>query len=362
MPILGSSSGGGKPDTPTITGVTAGNASVSVAFTEPTYKGKSGSVTYTVTSSPGNITATGSSSPISVTGLTNGTAYTFTINASTPYGSSSSLSAASGSATPVAAYSLIQTFNSSGNFTVPSGITKIAVVLTGGGGSGGYGSTGSRNSTRGGGFYHLGGQGGGGGKSSYFGGFSEYATNAGTVLPVVIGARGNAASTPTPTEGGTTNFGSGLGFATANSGGGNAANNSYATSSAVANGGLGADDVFNSFAENGQSAPTPTNFSINLTGLGNVVYSVSQGGGGGGGGGIIGAVTRPAGTAGAGSGNVSGNGGAGGYQAVAPAGNNANAPGAGGGGGGGGFTSTSGPLAGGAGGLGANGVVYVYGI
>jgi len=366
MLIIGSAaSGGKKPGTPTIgTATSTASGSATVPFTAPSYLGKGGTVTYTATSSPGSITGTSTASPITVSGLTNGTAYTFTVKATTSYGVSSDNSAASNSVTPAAAYALLQTFTSSGNFTVPSGITKIAVVLTGGGGSGGLASAGVRNTQRGGNYYVFGGQGGGGAKSSYFGGFHNYSTNAGTVFPVVIGAAGSVASSPTSTEGGTTDFGSGLGFATANSGGGNAANNSYATSSPVANGGLGANDVFNEYAQNGASAPSPNNFSINLTGLGNIVYSVTQGGGGGGGGGVSGNVNRPGGTGGTGSGNGSGNGGDGGYTTAGVAGNSSSGStyGAGGGGGGGGFGGRNLQTNGGAGGLGTSGVVYIYGL
>jgi hypothetical protein len=72
---------------PTIGTATGGSQSAVVTFTGPSDVGV-GSLTYTVTSSPGNITATGSTSPITVSGLTNGTSYTFTVIASTPGGSS----------------------------------------------------------------------------------------------------------------------------------------------------------------------------------------------------------------------------------------------------------------------------------
>jgi hypothetical protein len=100
MPILGSSaSQSGKiPGSATIDSVTAGDGSVSIAFTEPAYKGK-GSITYTATSSPGGFNATSASSPITVTGLTNGTSYTFTVTALTASGVSTS-SSASSSVTP----------------------------------------------------------------------------------------------------------------------------------------------------------------------------------------------------------------------------------------------------------------------
>ena len=96
-------SGDGRlPDTPTIGTATAGNASASVTFSAPASLGKgTGTNTYTVTSSPGNLTGTGATSPISVTGLTNGTAYTFTVRVSNGVLTSGN-SAASNSVTPVA--------------------------------------------------------------------------------------------------------------------------------------------------------------------------------------------------------------------------------------------------------------------
>ena len=87
---------------PTIGTATAGVLSASVAFTAPTYTG-SGITGYTVTSTPGSITGTGSSSPITVSGLTAGTAYTFTVTATTAAGQGPS-SAASNSVTPTAPY------------------------------------------------------------------------------------------------------------------------------------------------------------------------------------------------------------------------------------------------------------------
>lgn len=85
---------------PTITGVTAGDASALVAFSVPTDNGGSVITGYTVTSHPGNITATGTVSPINVTGLTNATPYTFTIVATNSAGDSVA-STASAPATPI---------------------------------------------------------------------------------------------------------------------------------------------------------------------------------------------------------------------------------------------------------------------
>lgn len=100
-PIIGNTSSGGKqPGTPSVGTVTAGNASASVPFTPSGWLSKSSSVNYVATSTPGGITGTSSTSPISVTGLSNGTAYTFTVRADAPYGVSSFESSASNSVTP----------------------------------------------------------------------------------------------------------------------------------------------------------------------------------------------------------------------------------------------------------------------
>lgn len=114
MPIQGIfASQGLAPGAPTIGTATAGDASATVAYTAPTWPGKgNGTVTYTATSSPGSFTGTGAS-PITVSGLTNGTAYIFTVKATTSYGVTGPSSAASNPVTPAAsavlAYESIQT-------------------------------------------------------------------------------------------------------------------------------------------------------------------------------------------------------------------------------------------------------------
>jgi hypothetical protein len=90
------------PDAPTITSVTPGDGQVDITFDAPTNDGGSTITTYTATSSPGNITGSISqagSGTITVTGLSNGTAYTFTITATNAVGTSSP-SSASNSVTP----------------------------------------------------------------------------------------------------------------------------------------------------------------------------------------------------------------------------------------------------------------------
>lgn len=94
-------SAGRQPGTPTIgTATTSASQTVEVSFTAPTYLGKPTGTSYIATSDPGNITGTSSTSPVTVTGLTNGTAYTFTVKLNN--GVVDSLpSAASNSVTPI---------------------------------------------------------------------------------------------------------------------------------------------------------------------------------------------------------------------------------------------------------------------
>jgi hypothetical protein len=77
------------PGAPTIGIATKGNAQAVLTFSAPVSNGGSAITGYTVTSSPGGFTGTGAASPITVTGLTNGTAYTFTVVATNANGNSS---------------------------------------------------------------------------------------------------------------------------------------------------------------------------------------------------------------------------------------------------------------------------------
>ena len=88
-----------NPDAPTIGTATGGNTTASVTFTAPANVGGSAITGFTVVSTPSGITGTGASSPVTVSGLSNGTAYTFTVLATNSYGNSV-LSAASNSVTP----------------------------------------------------------------------------------------------------------------------------------------------------------------------------------------------------------------------------------------------------------------------
>ncbi|MDQ1683759.1 MAG: hypothetical protein QOC82_496 [Frankiaceae bacterium] len=88
------------PLAPSNVSASAGNTQATVSWSAPVDNG-SGTITgYTVTASPGGRTATTSgATSVIVTGLTNGTAYTFTVRASTAAGSGP-ISAPSGAVTP----------------------------------------------------------------------------------------------------------------------------------------------------------------------------------------------------------------------------------------------------------------------
>ena len=107
--------GGLQPTAPTIGTATAGDTTASVAFTASSYIGK-GTITYTATSSPSGLTGTSATSPITVSGLTNGTAYTFTVVGNTNYGVASVASAASNSITPAtqSSFESISTYTATG--------------------------------------------------------------------------------------------------------------------------------------------------------------------------------------------------------------------------------------------------------
>ncbi len=102
------------PGAPVIGTATAGNADATVAFTAPASTGSGPITSYTVTSvQDATKFASGTDSPIKVTGLTNGTAYTFTVIATNSDLLTGPASTASNSVTPIGAPG------------VPTGVTAV---------------------------------------------------------------------------------------------------------------------------------------------------------------------------------------------------------------------------------------------
>lgn len=93
---------GAVPAAPAITGVTPGDASLTVAFTPPSADPAVSSYTLSATPTGGGsaITTTGTGSPITISGLTNGTAYDLSLTATNSAGTSP---AATGTGTPAPA-------------------------------------------------------------------------------------------------------------------------------------------------------------------------------------------------------------------------------------------------------------------
>ncbi|CAM3207561.1 fibronectin type III domain-containing protein [Nocardioides dubius] len=88
------------PGAPTGVSAVAGDGEATVSFTAPVEDGGAAITEYTVAASPGDVTKTCAASPCTVTGLTNGTAYTFTVVATNSVGDSVE-SAPSAAVTPV---------------------------------------------------------------------------------------------------------------------------------------------------------------------------------------------------------------------------------------------------------------------
>ncbi|WP_198412541.1 fibronectin type III domain-containing protein, partial [Nocardioides mangrovicus] len=87
------------PGAPTGVSASAGDAQASVKWTAPSSNGGSTITSYTVTASPGGKTATSKTTSATVAGLSNGTAYTFTVTATNSAGTGAA-SAKSNSVTP----------------------------------------------------------------------------------------------------------------------------------------------------------------------------------------------------------------------------------------------------------------------
>jgi len=316
----------GVPGAPTIGTATAGNAQATVSFTAPASTGGVAITSYTVTSSPGGFTASGSASPLTVTGLTNGTAYTFTVTATNSVGTGPA-SAASNSVTPAATLSV--------DYLVLAGGGGGGYPAGGGGGAGGY-LTSTLSLAVATAYTVTVGAGGSGGVGSTVAG-----TGFNSVLSSVTstGGGGGGSSGVAPTSGGSGggagNGGSSInGAAASPSGQGNAGGNNVGSTPYACGGGGGAGAVGGSGAGS-VSGNGGAGAASSITGT-----SVTRGGGGGGTGTLQGAT--------AGSGGSGGGGGGGILASPNGVAGTANL----GGGGGGAFNAAAGTPNGGAGGSG----------
>lgn len=114
-----------SPGTPTIGTATAVTFSTAtVTYTAPSDLG-TGAVTYTATSSPGSYTGTGAS-PITVSGLSELTAYTFTVTASTPGGTSPASAASNSITTPANVPTVIGQTYGGGYYAGQIGVSSVA--------------------------------------------------------------------------------------------------------------------------------------------------------------------------------------------------------------------------------------------
>jgi hypothetical protein len=105
------------PDPPTSVSAVAGNADATISFTIPASNGGSPITNYTVTSNPGGLIGNGVNTPIVVTGLTNGTAYTFTMSATNIVGTGLSSSPPTSPVTPVTVPDIVSSLSASAGDT-----------------------------------------------------------------------------------------------------------------------------------------------------------------------------------------------------------------------------------------------------
>lgn len=229
------------PDAPTIGTATAGNTTASVTFTAPANVGGGAITGFTVISSPQGLIGSGASSPITVSGLTNGTAYTFTVVATNAFGTGPA-SAASNSVTPILPYSQSYTTAGTYTFVAPVGFPQLNVIVIGAGGAGGMGGGGT-----------AGGGGGGYAKSL------NLSVTPSNSYAVVVGAGGNEGSPwYISTSGGASSFNASI----IGNGGTGAGNDGSQKAGGTASGGNtlnltgGYGGAASSSAQNGGNGPT----------------------------------------------------------------------------------------------------------
>lgn len=267
------------PQAPSISAV-SGNAKATLTIT-PGATGGSAITQYSIISSPATTTQTTSSTSYEFTGLTNGTAYTFTVTAINANGTSAA-SASSNSITPSAIATIKATggqtfttsdyayhlFTGNGTFTPTSNISGAEVLVIAGGGGAARGP------------------GGAGGLR----GLTSQSFNNGTNYTITVGSGGTAYSGDYVNRGTNGNNSSiaGSGFSTisASGGGGGGAGHANANGNGSAGGsggGAGVDDdtSFTGGAGNAGGYSPPEGYA---GGNATIIAAFSDYGAGGGGG------------------------------------------------------------------------------
>jgi hypothetical protein len=337
-----------RPSSPTVTSAQGSNTTDLVVSYTPSVYGPA-LTSYVIT--PTAIDGGGTISPVTTTATTVtftsldanfGKNYTFGVQAQNTSGIGKP--GVSNTSTVAVLYSLAATVNSTQNYTIPTGRTKLSSILIGPGGDGGSGSSAPNNGS---------GAGGGAGGSGGIVEFEEYTVSGGGTVALTIGSAGgtsilayDATTLATANSGATGGAGSGSTGGAGGAGGSGSSNVNGASviagvaggDGAAGRGGAGFNSPQASVAGNvGGTNATSITFASPSGALVSPYTTVVLGSGGGGSSGTYGyAPSVPNGAVGGTNGGAGGKGAQGGYGSPEGSQASAGSSGTAGGGGGGG--------------------------